>query len=349
MIAPNAFKGTLSASQAAYAIAKRLRSLYPGVRFDFMPISDGGDGLAEVLQKALGGKKVYRVVLGPMGRPHRTYFLYIKERKTAVVEMALASGLTVVTPSRRNPLKATSYGVGQLISEALSLGAKIVLIGLGGSATSDGGAGMAQALGAGLFDLKGRKLDPGAEPLLNLSKIVLSGLNPKVKNTRFIGVTDVRNPLLGPKGSASVYGPQKGASPSQVRILEKALRRYREIIRKSLGKEVNRPGAGAAGGLGAGLLAFLDAKLVPGADFVLNLIGAERRVRKADLAATGEGKFDSQSFFGKAPYAFAGLALKNRKKVVLVCGRYEPSVFPRLKRLGIEAFTLRSPGVAYEA
>lgn len=340
IIAPNAFKGTLTASQAAKAIQKKLRLLYPGARFDLMPISDGGDGLIEVLQKALGGERVYRAVLGPMGRPHRTYFLYIKERKTAVVEMALASGLTLVPPSRRNPLKASSYGVGQLVSEALGSGAKTVLIGLGGSATSDGGAGMAQALGAGLLDPGGRELKPGAEPLLNLNKIDLSRLDPRVKKTHFMGVTDVRNPLLGPKGSAHVYGPQKGADPSQVKILEKALRRYRRVIRRDIGKEVNRPGAGAAGGLGAGLLAFLNAALVPGAGFVLDLIGAQKRIRKADLAVTGEGKFDHQSFYGKAPYVLAKLALKSRKTVLLVCGRYDPSILPKLKRLGIGTFTL---------
>jgi glycerate kinase len=251
--------------------------------------------------------------------------------------MAQASGLALLGARRRDPLGATSYGTGQLIAAAVRAGARRVVVGLGGSATNDGGAGMAQALGARLLDSRGRELAPGASELLRLSRIEWGGRRELLKDVRVIGVSDVTNPLTGPKGSARVFGPQKGASPAQVRVLERALRRYAACLRRDLGRDVAAlPGAGAAGGLGAGLLAFLSAKLVPGADWVLRELEADGFLRRADIVLTGEGRLDETSFFGKAPVALARRAKAFDVPVAVVCGARSPGLGRRLRGCGIK-------------
>ncbi|MBI3551506.1 MAG: glycerate kinase [Elusimicrobia bacterium] len=330
LIAPNAFKGSLSVLEACRAMAAGVKSVLPDAELDLMPISDGGDGLIEALLACKGGRLVPVSVLGPLCERRTAHFAWLPG-KVAVVEMARASGLALVPPQKRDVLRATSFGTGQLIDAALKKGARTILVGMGGSASNDGGAGMAQALGARLFDAFGRDLALHAEALLRLERADLGGLERRLWCVRVIAVSDVTNPLLGPKGSARTYGPQKGATRAQVRTLEKALTRYAMILKRDLGADVaKRPGAGAAGGLGAGLLAFLNAKLVPGASFVLEELGARRRLSGASAALTGEGRLDKTSFFGKAPVEFSRLARAAGVPTAFVCGASEPSIRKRM-------------------
>lgn len=310
-----------------------------------MPIADGGDGLLDVLVSELGGRRARAAARGPLGE-RRTAAFGLLPGGVAVIEMALASGLALVPPARRRPMEATSRGVGDLIRAALSGGAKEIWIGLGGSATNDGGAGMARALGVRFLDAAGRELPDGVGPLARLARIDASGLLPSARRARFIALSDVTNPLLGPRGSARVYGPQKGATPRQVQKIESALANYARYIKEDLGKDVARkPGAGAAGGLGAGLFAFLNARCRPGAAFVLGALDAARAVAESDLVITGEGRLDHQSFFGKAPVELARLARRGRKPVLFLCGSVAPDAGPSLKRLGARALGLTDLGL----
>jgi glycerate kinase len=313
-------------------MAKGVRAA--GASAAILPISDGGDGLIESLLYAKRGRLVRAPAAGPLGA--RRMAEYGMLGKTAVIEMARASGLALLRKDRLDPMSATSRGTGELIAAAMERGAARLWIGLGGSATNDGGAGMAEALGALLLDSKGRPVPPGPAGLLKLARIDATRLHPRLRRTEIRLVSDVTNPLLGPKGSARVYGPQKGATPKQVALIEKALSNWARIIRRDMGRDVARvPGGGAAGGLGAGLLAFTDAKLAPGSRFVLEALSAEAEIRKADLVLTGEGRFDSQSFYGKAPAELAKLASRLGKPVGLVCGQLEKGLEPRLKTIGI--------------
>ncbi len=334
LIAPNAFKASLTVLEAAAALEEGVRAALPGVQTRLLPLSDGGDGLIEALLSARGGRRIAAWVRGPLGERRRAHFALLRG-KTAVVEMARASGLALVPPSRRDPLRATSYGTGQLIKAALKSGARTILVGMGGSATNDGGSGMAQALGWSLLDDKGRELEPGAGALLKLSRIERGSARP-LKGARVIAVSDVTNPLLGPEGSARVYGPQKGATPEMVDLLERALGRYARILARDLHVRVARlPGAGAAGGLGAGLAAFLGARIVRGSEFVLREIGARSLLRGVLAAVTGEGRLDKTSFYGKAPIEFSRLARSLAVPVAAVCGSLEEGLTPRLRAAGI--------------
>lgn len=347
LAAPNAFKGSLTAVSAARAVRAGVLSVFPRAEVSLLPISDGGDGLMDCLLFARPGKKITVGVAGPLGERRRASFAIMRDGK-AVVEMARASGLAIA--SRLDPLWATSYGTGQLIKAAIDRGARTILVGMGGSASNDGGAGMAQALGARLLDSHGLELGRGARELLNLSRIETGSMKVLLKGVRVIGVTDVVNPLTGPRGSARVYGPQKGATPRTVEILERALSRYARVIKRDLGKDVARvPGAGAAGGLGAGLLAFLNAELVPGADWVFKELGGPAALSNADAAITGEGKMDKTSFYGKAPVAFARRAKARGVPVAAICAGLDAGILPRLKREGIAAVaTLAGAGASPE-
>ncbi len=308
---------------ACRAMARGVKSALPDAVLELMPISDGGDGLIDALLAARGGKLVSVPVIGPLGERRIAHFALLKD-KTAVVEMARASGLALIPPGKHDVMRATSYGTGQLIDAALQKGARLILVGMGGSATNDGGAGMAQALGARLLDADGRELAQGAQSLLKLARIDQRAVSQRLKGVRVIAVSDVTNPLVGPKGSARIYGPQKGATAAQVRALEKALAHYSRILKRDLGVDVSRvPGAGAAGGLGAGLLAFLGAKIVPGAAFVLDFVGAAKKLKNSSAALTGEGRLDKTSFYGKAPVEFARLAKIAGVPTALVCGRVD--------------------------
>ncbi|MDE2314608.1 MAG: glycerate kinase [Elusimicrobia bacterium] len=327
----------MSALEAARAFKTGVLSALPGSKVEILPISDGGDGLMESLLWSEGGRRIPAWVSGPMGERRQAAFGLLPGG-AAVVEMAKASGLALVPPKRRNPLLATSRGTGDLIAAALRRDARTIILGMGGSASSDGGAGMAQALGARLLDARGRELRAGARHLRSLAAIDMGGFLKMDEAAKVVAVSDVENPLLGSRGTARVFGPQKGATPGMVKILEEALSRYAEVIKKDLGISVARiPGSGAAGGLGAGLIAFLGAEIVPGAKWVLARCGADKALARADALMTGEGRLDETSFYGKAPVEIARMAAARGIPSAFVCGQVAARARRRLRPLGVRA------------
>ncbi len=319
--APNAFKESLSALKATESIAAGIRRALPDAVVEQIPVADGGDGTVEALVAATGGKMVIRNVTGPLGEPVEASYGLLGDGRTAVIEMALASGLHLVPQDQRNPMKTTTYGTGELIAAALDQGIEKVIVGIGGSATVDGGAGMAQALGCALLDSEGRDISRGGAGLARLARIDLSQRHPALEKVEVVVACDVDNPLTGPQGAPAVYGPQKGATPEMVRQLDGYLGDYARMIKRDLGMEIDTvPGAGAAGGLGAGLMAFLEARLRPGVDIVLEASKLEEKLQGADLVITGEGKLDRQTAFGKAPVGVARLASKHGIPVVALAG-----------------------------
>lgn len=298
LAAPQEFKGSASAAEVAWAIAAGIRRAAPGAEVDECPLSDGGPGFLEVLHAARDGRLLRAAVHDPLGRPKEAEFLILDDG-TAVIEAARANGLALLRPEERDPLRADTFGVGELIARALEERPRRLVIGVGGSATNDGGAGMARALGARLWDGAGRPLPPGAAALAEVARIdweppaSLSGIETLV-------AADVRNPLLGPEGATAVYGPQKGAGPAEIDLLEGALTRWAAAVRRSLGFDMATVrGGGAAGGLAAGLAAFLGARIVSGFGLVAEAVGLEERMARADVVVTGEGRFDGQSLDGK--------------------------------------------------
>jgi glycerate kinase len=335
--APNAFKESLSAVGVAKSIARGVRRVLPDAEVVQVPVADGGDGTAEALVAATGGQIIKRRVTGPLGEPVDAYFGLLGDGHTAVVEMAVASGLHLVPNGKRNPMKTTTYGTGELIATALDQGATKVIVGIGGSATVDGGAGMAQALGCSLLDGDGRDIARGGQGLAHLSRVDLSKRHPKVQGVEALVACDVDNPLTGPKGAPAVYGPQKGATPEMVEKLDGYLANYAQILKRDLGLEVDRvPGAGAAGGLGAGLMAFLGATLKSGVEIVIEASRLEEKLKGADLVITGEGKLDGQTAFGKAPIGVARLAKKHGIPVVALGGALADDA-PELVNHGVDA------------
>lgn len=317
LVAPNAFKGSLSCADAARAMARGVRGALKGARVDAIPIADGGDGLIDALRAAFGGEVVLAPAHGPLGDKRRAAYLWVPSKRLAVIEMARASGLALVPAARRRPLAATTRGTGDLMRDAVRRGARTVVVGMGGSASSDGGAGMARALGARLLDCEGRELPDGAADLERLCSVDAKAVRSLLAGVTVVALSDVVNPLLGPRGSARIFGPQKGATAAQVRTLERCLAVWARALHRDLGVSVAaKPGAGAAGGLGAGLLAFADAEIVPGADWVIEKTGAARALKAADLVVTGEGRLDRTSLFGKAPVALA----RRAKRCVAVAG-----------------------------
>jgi len=322
VIAPDSFKGSASAKDVAQAIAEGLKVSLPDAEFDLVPMADGGEGTVEALVAATGGEIVREKVTGPLGEPVDAFFGILGDGETAVIEMAAAAGLHLVPPERRNPLVTTTYGVGELIKAALDRGCRRVIVGIGGSATNDGGAGMAQALGAKLLDERGNEIGFGGGELGKLARVDISGLDSRLREAEILVACDVTNPLTGPNGASAVYGPQKGATPEMVKLLDENLRRYAEIVRRDLGVDVEHvPGAGAAGGLGAGLMAFCQAKLMKGVELVIRAVRLEERVQKADLVVTGEGKLDFQTGFGKVPFGVAQVAKRHGKPVIAIAGQ----------------------------
>jgi glycerate kinase len=306
VIAPNALKGSLSARAAAAAMARGVRRAAPQAELVLLPVADGGDGLLEVLEDALQVERLPLSVTGPLNSPVGASFLYDPSRRLAVIEMATAAGLALLTPDRYNPLDATSFGVGELVKAALDQGAARIILGIGGSATNDGGTGMARALGARFLDQDGNELPGDGASLAQVNNISLDGLDPRLGQVDIQVISDVDNPLLGEHGAARVFAPQKGASPEQVIQLEAGLAQLADVIEQDLGQDVRElPGAGAAGGLGAGLIAFLQAELTPGAELVLELLELKQALAGADLVLTAEGQLDEQTRHGKAPAAVA--------------------------------------------
>lgn len=325
VIAPQSFKGSISALEAAQAIARGVRAAEPGAETVLVPVADGGDGTLNALVDSTGGQTFRSLVTGPLGQPMEALWGVMGDGRTAVIEMARASGLALIPPRRRNPRITTTRGTGELIKEALDRGYTRVIVGLGGSATNDGGAGMACVLGARLLDAAGHPLPDGGAGLARLAHIDVSHLLPKLAEATVIGATDVTNPLCGPTGASAVYGPQKGASPEVVAELDAALRNFADVVRRDLGQEVlDRPRAGAAGGMGAGLLAFAGAELRSGIDLVCDVLGFDRILEGAALVITGEGRADRSTIYDKAPVGVARHAMARAVPTILLAGSLGP-------------------------
>jgi glycerate kinase len=321
VIAPDSFKESLTAMQAATAIEAGFREIFPDADYVKVPVADGGEGTVQAMIDATGGQRVECRVSGPLGEPAAAFYGLAAGDTLAVIEMAAASGLEMVPPDRRNPLLTTSFGTGQLIRAALDAGARRFVLGVGGSATNDGGAGMAQALGARLLDEQGEQIGQGGGELARLARIDLSQLDPRIKGCVFDVACDVSNPLVGPQGASAVFGPQKGATPGMVRQLDDNLRHYAEVIKRDLGCDLaDRPGAGAGGGIAAGMVAFLGGRLRPGSEIVTEAVGLDGKVRDADLVVTGEGRIDGQTIHGKTPIGVARVAQRHGKPVIALAG-----------------------------
>lgn len=337
IVAPNAFKGSLSAQQAAAAIARGVREVFPDAEIVEIPVADGGDGTVEALVSAHRGA-IRRVdVDGPDGEPVQAVYGLIDNGRTAVVELASASGLILLPEARRDPRKTSTFGFGQLLADAKKTGVGAVIAGIGGSATNDGGAGMAQALGYRLLDAAGHDLPRGGAALARLERIEATGVDADWRSVKVEVACDVTNPLTGPEGASFVYGPQKGADQQTVEMLDRALARLADVIERDLGKRVaGIPGAGAAGGTGAGLVAFLDAKLTPGAALVVDASGFDRQLKGAQLVITGEGRVDSQTAYGKAPGEVARRAQAAGVPTLLLAGSKGPG-WETLSQKGVSA------------
>ncbi len=325
VIAPQAFKGSLSALQAADAIANGAQRVFPDAQLTRVPIADGGDGTLDALINATGGTFHEAKVTGPLGSPVDARWGVLGDGMTTVIEAAQACGLALLSENERDPLTTTTYGVGELIKHALDAGYRKMLIGLGGSSTNDGGAGLAMALGARLLDANEKPISHGGQALLNLATIDVSGLDPRLNGTDLIIASDVTHPLCGPTGASTTFGPQKGASPEDVTILDSALAHLAGIVERDIGVDVlDMPGGGAAGGMGAGLVAFLGAKIEWGADIVCGAVGLDGHLANADLVITGEGRLDWQTAYNKAPVAVARLAAERSIPVLGVAGSLGP-------------------------
>lgn len=323
VIAPDSFKENLTSLQVAKAIETGIRRVLPNVECVKVPMADGGEGTVQSLVDAVGGKFIRKQVTGPLGQPVKARYGLLADGETAVIEMAEASGLPLVPAAKRDPLKATTYGTGELILDAVKRGARNIIIGIGGSATVDGGAGMAQALGVKFLNAKNREIKQtlGGGLLNTIASIDISQRDPRIRKTRIVIASDVDNPLAGRKGAAHVFGPQKGATPAQVKTLDDNLRHFGKLIKADLNIAVtNLAGAGAAGGLGAGLVAFAGAKMQSGVDIVIKATGLDLQLPGADLVITGEGQVDFQTAFGKTPAGVAKAAKKARVPVIAIGG-----------------------------
>ncbi len=321
VIAPDSYKESLTALEVATEIEAGFREIFPDAEYLKLPMADGGEGTVAAMVTATGGTLIDVTVTGPLGDPVLAGYGLTGDGKTAIIEMAAASGLALVAPPFRNPWKTTSYGTGELIMAALDNGVNHLIIGIGGSATNDGGAGMLQALGVKLLDSSGGEIGFGGGSLSNLDRIDISAMDPRLKECRIEAACDVNNPLTGPKGASAVFGPQKGATREMVTELDANLIRYAGIINRDMGKQVDQvAGAGAAGGMGAALLVFFGANLKPGIEIVMEAVGLEAVIMNADLVITGEGRIDSQTINGKTPIGVARMAKRFGKPVIGIAG-----------------------------
>ena len=339
VVAPQSLKGSLDAQEVGQAIAEGIRRVWSNADIRVVPVADGGEGTVQALVAATGGKVMRVLVTGPLVEQVVANYGMLggDQSETAVIEMAAAAGLPLVPPGQRDPRKSTTRGVGEMMQAAMAAGAKRLLIGIGGSATNDGGAGMAQALGVQLLDDQGNELPVGGAALAHLARIDVTNLDPRLKDMEIQVASDVTNPLCGPEGATAVYGPQKGATPDMVRELDAALAHYGELLRRDVGADVmNAPGAGAAGGLGAGLLAFAHAHLVPGAHLVLKTLDFATTIKGAALVLTAEGRLDSQTAYGKAVGAVAQVAKAAGARVVALAGSVAADD-AALAKMGIDA------------
>ena len=321
IIAPDSFKGSLSALEVCENIEIGIRKVFNTAEIVRVPMADGGEGTVQSLVDATGGEIISLKVKGPLLKEVDAFYGILGDRTTAVIEMASASGITLLTKEERDPMKATTYGTGQIIKHAMDMGCRNIIIGIGGSATNDGGAGMVKALGIKLLDEKSEEIDFGGGNLNKLNSIDLSEIDSRISQCNIVVACDVDNTLCGEKGASYIFGPQKGADENMIITLDKNLSHYAEIVERYLGVAIkNYPGSGAAGGLGGGLLAFLNAKLQPGVNIVIETTNLEEKLKDADLVITGEGMIDYQTQYGKTPYGVAKLAKKYNIPVIAIAG-----------------------------
>lgn len=321
VIAPDSYKESLSAMDVAVAIENGFRRVMPDADIVKLPMADGGEGTVQSLVDATGGQIITVNVTGPLGNEVEGFFGLMGDGKTAVIEMAAASGLHLVPPSQRNPLVTTSFGTGELIKAALEHGATHLIVGIGGSATNDGGAGMAQALGVKLLDKEGNAIGLGGGALEHIHTIDCSGIDSRLAEVKLEVACDVDNPLCGEKGASAIFGPQKGATPSMVMKLDANLSQYADVMNTELGRDVkNSAGAGAAGGMGAALMGIFNADLRPGINIVMDAVNLSEHLKDADLVITGEGRMDSQTVHGKTPMGVARCAKQFNLPVIGIAG-----------------------------
>lgn len=347
VIAPDSFKGSLTAKQAADAIYAGLKRVFPDADYELVPMADGGEGTVQSLVDATHGTLKTASVLNPLEETVEAQYGLLGDGRTAVIEMAAASGIQFVNEQTKDPLVTTTYGTGQLMLDAMHHGAREIIIGIGGSATTDGGQGMAEALGAKFLDKDGQPIKRGGGGLADLAKIDVSGVDPLVAETKVRIASDVTNPLVGPKGSAAVFGPQKGATVETIPVLDRNLGHYAAIIKRDLGKDLAEyPGAGAAGGLGAGLLAFTQSVMEKGVEIVVKETHLKERAVNADYVFTGEGAIDFQTQYGKTPMgtALAAKEASPHAKVIGLAGNVGDGI-DQLYDLGIDAIFPILPGV----
>lgn len=340
VIAPDSFKGSVTAKEAAQLMMTGMKRVFPKADYELIPMADGGEGTVQSLIDATHGHFITTTVHDPLGRRINAQYGILGDHKTAVIEMAAASGMELMQPNELNPLVTTTYGTGELIKDALDHNVEKILIGIGGSATVDGGAGMAQALGIHLLDKNGRELPWGGGMLGKLEQVDITAIDPRINHTQIQVASDVTNPLTGENGAAMVFGPQKGATPTMANSLDKNLHHYAQLIARDLGINVElSPGAGAAGGLGAGLLAFCHAQLKAGVDLVIDAVQLKQRAQNADIVFTGEGKIDFQTQYGKTPFgvAHATKSVAPHAPVIVLAGNIGKGVDALYSPDGIDA------------
>lgn len=339
VIAIDSLKGSLSSMEAGYAICEGIKRAHSDAEVIVRPLADGGEGTVDALVAGMNGKEQTVIVADPLGRPISAVYGMIEESKIAIMEMSAAAGITLVTDEERNPLNTTTYGVGEMIKDAIEKGCREFIIGIGGSATNDGGIGMLQALGFGLLDEEGRQVAYGAKGLKDIVTITSDNVIPQLKDCIFHIACDVNNPLCGSKGASAVYGPQKGADEAMVADMDKWLADYAKLTNEQYNETVSKDaaGTGAAGGLGFAFLAYLNGSLEPGIDLILEQTKLEEYVKDADVVVTGEGRLDFQTAMGKAPIGVAKLAKKYGKKVVAFAGSVTKDAVECNKN-GIDAF-----------
>lgn len=338
VIAIDSLKGSLSSMEAGMAIKDGILAAKPDAEVIVKPLADGGEGTTDALIEGMNGERIDLTVTGPMHTPVDAYYGYLKDTNTAVMEMASAASITLVPDSEKNPLLATSYGVGEMINDAIQRGCRNFIIGIGGSVTNDGGIGMLKALGVRFLDENGEDAGEGGQALAKVARIDVSGMNPLLKECHIQVACDVNNPLCGENGSTYVYGPQKGVTEDMKKTLDEAMAHFARVTSETLENDyMNTPGAGAAGGLGYAFLAYTGAALTPGIELILDAVGLEEELSGADVVVTGEGRLDFQTAMGKAPVGVARLAKKYNAKVIAFAGSVTKEATACNKE-GIDAF-----------
>ena len=349
VVASDSFKGSLTSLEVADSAERGVHEVFPDCEVVKVNVADGGEGTMEALRQTLGGKVVHIDVSDPLGRLVSASYVILDDGITAVLEMSAASGLTLLRPDERNPMRTSTYGTGQLIADALSKGCRKFLVGIGGSATNDAGMGMMRALGCRFLDAEGKELDGTGSSLINVEDIDVSCLAEGLNESEFIVACDVDSPLYGPKGAAFVFSPQKGADSVMVDALDKGLEHFASVVRHVMGRDVAEiPGAGAAGGLGGGFLAFTNARLERGVEMVLDAIGFDNMIRSADLVITGEGRVDFQTLTGKTPYGVLKRARKQNIPVIAIGGSVTLSDEEVLKAGFAGAYAVTPAGMPLE-